>query len=221
MSARRQTELVRLPLPSTGVLQLYLSYADLKADWTVVYVHGFGSTRTGLKTEAFEQACAKRGWTFVAFDFRGHGASTGTLLELTGTGLLEDLEAVRNYLAGRGIPRCCLVGSSMGGWAAAWFTLRHPNSVPGCVLLAPAFDFLHRRVASLSPQELAHWQETGRLRVRNEWVDVEVGYGLAEELDQFPPERLATELARPVLIFHGVQDATVPYTVSTNFLERA
>ena len=220
MSLRRSEQL-RLPLPSTGELELYLSYADEKIDQAVVYVHGFGSTRTGLKAEAVEAACARRGWTFASFDFRGHGASTGTLLELTGTGLLEDLEAVRDYLVGRGIPRFCLVGSSMGGWAAAWFTLRHAGSVPACVLLAPAFGFIHHRFASLSEQEQARWKETGRLRVRNEWLDVELGYALAEERSQFPPERLVKELARPLLILHGMQDTTVPYQESIAFLERA
>jgi uncharacterized protein len=217
----RHSDSVRLSLPAKGGLQIYLSYDDPGSDRAVVYVHGFGSTRAGVKADAVEQACARRGWTFASFDFRGHGQSTGTLLELRGSALLEDLEALRDHLVARGIRRLFLVGSSMGGWAAAWFALHHAQSVLACVLIAPAFDFLHGRLALLSEQERARWKQTGRLRVQNQYLDVELGYGLVEEIDRFPLDRLATGLARPLLILHGMKDDVVSYLGSVNFVERA
>jgi pimeloyl-ACP methyl ester carboxylesterase len=202
-------------------LQAYVSYQDEHKDWAIVYVHGFGSTRGGVKAEALESACARRGWTYASFDFRSHGESTGTMLELRGSTLLEDLEALRDYLVTRGIPRFCPVGSSMGGWAAAWFALRHPHSAPGCVAIAPALHFLESRWALLTESERQRWKESGRLRVRNEYVDVELGYGVAEEIDLFPPKRLATELARPMLIFQGMRDDVVPYQQTLTFVQEA
>jgi alpha-beta hydrolase superfamily lysophospholipase len=220
LMSRRQDS-VRLPLPAGGAIQAYVSYEDPHRNWAVVYVHGFGSTRMGVKALAMEMACSRRGWTFASFDFRGHGDSTGTLLELRGSGLLEDLELVRDYLIGRGIPHFCPIGSSMGGWAAAWFTLRNPSSVPGCALIAPAVDFLRSRWALLTEDERAQWKRSGRLRVQSEWVDTELGYCLVEEIDLFPMERLAAELDRPVLIFHGLRDDVVPLAHSMSLLERA
>jgi alpha-beta hydrolase superfamily lysophospholipase len=143
------------------------------------------------------------------------------LLELRGTFLLEDLEAVRDYLVGRGIPKVCPVGSSMGGWAAAWFALRHPASVPACVLIAPAIDFLRSRWALLTPAEREQWKRTGRLPIQNQWVNAEIGYGVVEEIPLFPVEQLAAELSRPVLILHGLKDDVVPFTQSLAFVERA
>ncbi len=218
---QRGSETVRLPVPAGGAIQVYLSCTKVRNDWAVVFVHGFGSTRSGFKAQALEAACARRDWTFASFDFRGHGQSTGTLLELRGTGLLEDLAAVRDYLVSRGIPRFCPVGSSMGGWAAAWFTAHHPCSVPACVLIAPALDFLHSRWALLSDDLRQQWQRKGRLRVTNQWVDVELGYGLVEELDRFPVARLAAEFNRPALLLHGLKDEVVPYTTSLDFFEKA
>ncbi len=220
MPARR-SDLVRLPLLAGGSLEAYVSYQDEHLDWAVVYVHGFGSTRAGVKAEALEAACARRGWIFSSFDFRGHGASTGTLLELRGTHLLEDVEVLRDYLVSRGIPRMCPVGSSMGGWASAWFTLRHPHSVLACALIAPALHFLESRWALLTQSERQKWKETGRLRYQNQWVDAEVGYGLAEEIDQFPVQLLADKLARPTLVLHGIRDEVIPYRQSMEFVERA
>jgi pimeloyl-ACP methyl ester carboxylesterase len=219
--ATRRTESVLLPLASGGGLQGYLSHEDEPGDWAVISVHGFGSERMGEKALALEMACARRGWTFAAFDFRGHGESSGTMVELRGSGLLDDLEQVRGHLAERGIRRFGLVGSSMGGWASAWFTLRHPDVVAACVLIAPAFDFLHGRLSRLTEPERRRWQQTGRLRVQNEWVDTEIGYGLVEEVDQFPMDRLAGEWVSPLLIFHGMRDDVVKYGRSVAFAERA
>src|SRR5438309_2031834 len=98
----RREENFRVPIQTRGELQVYLSAAS-DVDRAVVYVHGFGASRIGEKPKALEQACARRRWTFVAFDFRGHGASTGSMLELKGSGLLEDLEILQGHLAERGI----------------------------------------------------------------------------------------------------------------------
>jgi uncharacterized protein len=216
----RLQETVRLPGSQGGSLQSYLSYSGQLGNQAVLYLHGFGSVRNGVKSQALEEACARRGWTFAAFDFRGHGESSGSRLDLRGSTLLEDVETVCAYLASRGIGRLGPVGSSMGGWAAAWFTLRHPEVVPACVLIAPSLDFPASRWARLPEAERQQWQQTGRLRIHNEWVDTEVGYGLVEEAGQFPLEQLTTTWQTPLWIGHGMRDDTIPYTDSLAFVER-
>ncbi len=161
----RQSESVRLSLPGGDELHVHLSGAEPGADWAVVYVHGLASTHAGEKSQALESACAARDWPFVAFDFRGHGESTGSLLELRASELLEDLEAIASHLKERGFRRLCLVGASMGGWAAAWFAVRHPDHVPACVLLAPAFDFPGNTWHRLTALEQQTWPVSGRATV--------------------------------------------------------
>src|SRR5262249_52318472 len=125
-------------LASGEILRGDIRPGDNSDGIAVLYVHGFGSRRDGEKSEALADACARRGWTFAAFDFRGRGASDGASRELTATRLFEDLTAIHGFLAAHDPPRLGLVGSSMGGFAAAWFAVRHPEAVAGCVLLAPA-----------------------------------------------------------------------------------
>lgn len=108
----------------------------------------------------------------------------------------------------------------MGGWASAWFALRHPESVPALALLAPALRFAHRRWESLSDAQRADWRTIGRLNVRDEWIDVEIGYGVAEELPLYRPDDLADRWHTPLLIYHGIADDTVPYRDSLAFVER-
>lgn len=209
-------ESIEIRLPTGDILR-----GDLHSgsDRAILYVHGFGSHRGGEKAQALADAGARRGWTFAAFDFRGHGTSTGVMRDLTASRLLEDLEAVRDHLAARGWSRFGLVGSSMGAFAAAWFAVRHPETVTGCVLLAPAFRFLERRFAGLTDDELDEWKRTGVRRVRNEWVDVDVGYGLIEERAAFEPDELARRWRTPTLIFHGLADAVVSAADSLAFVE--
>jgi alpha-beta hydrolase superfamily lysophospholipase len=220
MSVRQQA-LIRIPLPGGGELEGYLSYPEQAGRDAVLYVHGFGSTRGGAKSEALERACARRGWTFAAFDFRGHGGSAGSLLDMRGSGLLEDLAAATDRFQQLGIRRLFPVGSSMGGWAASWFALSPGNAtMPAVGLIAPAFRFLQHRWDTLSPAQRDEWQQTGKLRLRNQWVDAEIGYGLMDELDQFRPEDLAARWAIPLLLYHGMADDAVPATDSLAFVER-
>jgi pimeloyl-ACP methyl ester carboxylesterase len=212
-------EQVRIIHPAgTGLIGDYLAPAGPPADFAVVWVHGFGSVRGGEKSAAVRAECGRRGWAFAAFDFRGHGETGGPMHELRASGLLDDLAAVRDFLAGREHARLGLVGSSMGGFAAAWSARLHPDAVLGCVLLAPAFGFLERRWGRLTRAELVEWRRTGRLRVTNEWVDAEIGYGLVEERDRFRPRDLAAGWRTPALIFHGLADDTVPAEDSLEFV---
>jgi pimeloyl-ACP methyl ester carboxylesterase len=219
MSARRD-ESVRLKMADGGELAGSLSYTGEVGPALVLYAHGFGSGPTGNKADAVAAACAHRDWPYAAFAFRGHAPSSCTMRELTGSGLQEDLERAWAYLAGRGVRRLFLVGSSMGGWAGAWFALRHPKEVAALAALAPAFRFLERRWEERSEAERRAWRQTGRLRLSNQWLDVELGYALMEERERFAAEALAAGWATPLLIFHGMRDEAVPYEDSLDFVRR-
>jgi pimeloyl-ACP methyl ester carboxylesterase len=214
-----RTTTVTLPVETGGHLEGSVALAG--GPDAVLYVHGFGSDRWGVKAQALRVACARRGWNFAAFDFRCHGGSSGAMVELRGSGLQADLEAIRLYLARQGARRLFLAGSSMGGWASAWYALAHPDEVPALVLMAPAFRFLQRRWDDLDEAARRAWQESGRLRLRNQWIDVEVGHGLVAERADFDPERLAERWRTPALIFHGMRDETVPWQDTLALVERA
>ncbi|HEV3256574.1 MAG TPA: alpha/beta fold hydrolase [Gemmataceae bacterium] len=217
----RQHDAISLPVPAGGTLRGHLSYHHKPGRWAVLYVHGFGSVRGGEKAVALEAACARRGYTFAAFDFRGHGESSGTMLDLRCSALLHDLQAIAEYLEGRGIGRLCPVGSSMGGWASAWFGLRQPQRIGACVLVSPALTFPSSIWGRLNEADRRAWKQTGRLRVRTEWVDTEIGTGLAEEVNEYALDQLIKGWRWPLLIIHGMQDDVVPYRLSVDLAERA
>jgi uncharacterized protein len=210
---------VEVRIGSGDILRGDFRPGDDSGGMAVLYIHGFGSRRDGEKSVALAAACACRRWTFAAFDFRGHGSSDGAPRELTATRLIEDLSAIHAFLFARDHPRHGLVGSSMGAFAAAWFAIHHPEAVAGCVLLAPAFRFLERRWEEITEPERQEWARTGLRRVRNEWVDMEIGYALVEERAAFDPTDLARRWRTPLLIYQGLADDVVPATESIAFVD--
>jgi uncharacterized protein len=187
-----------------------ISFTERPGTDAIVYVHGFGSHRQGEKSLALEDACRQRGLTFAAFDFRSHGESDGTMPDLTGSRLQEDLDAVRHYLAGRGVQRLRLVGSSMGGWAAAWFACR-ASEVTHCFLIAPAFRFLQMRWLLRTDAERNTWERAGKLAFQSPWFQCELGIELVRERGDFEPDILARRWQKPLWIVHGMEDEIVPY----------
>jgi pimeloyl-ACP methyl ester carboxylesterase len=209
---------IKLPLRGGGHLCGTIALTGTAG--CVVYVHGFGSQRGGEKPTAVRDACIRRGWSYAAFDFRGHGTSSGTMRDLRASGLQTDLLAVRDFLAQRGARQLFLVGSSMGGFAASWFALDHPDAVPAVVLIAPAFRFLSRRWDALTEQDRQEWRQSGVIRFRNQWVDAELDIGLIDERPSYDPDELADRWETPALIFHGMCDESVPWQDTLALVQR-
>src|SRR5262249_21178998 len=110
----RRTEKLELKAPDGRRLRVVYSWApgDKPAP-VVVFAHGFGSVRGGEKSVALETECARRGWAFAACDFRGHGESDGTMLELRGWRLIEDLDAITRGATNRAGSSPFLFGSGL------------------------------------------------------------------------------------------------------------
>jgi pimeloyl-ACP methyl ester carboxylesterase len=184
----------------------------------IVFAHGLASTRGGEKARVVKAECERRGWAFGAIDFRGHGESDGTMVDLRGSQLLEDLDEATAFFLERSGGPLFLFGSSMGGWAALWFAALNRDRVAACAVVAPAFGFLKR--PDLSPEEREQWRRTGRLRIKDDFYDYELGYGLVEESSDYEVETLLTRYQKPLLIFHGMKDEVVPYSGSLQFAAR-
>ncbi len=198
-----------------------LAYAVHPGPKALLCVHGFGGHRHGEKWQAVRQACARRGWTYAAFDFRGHGDSSGTLIDLRARTLIEDLQAIEGYLHSRGIAELGIVASSMGAFASAWYTVNAARFVRACVFLAPAFHFLEARWTRLTDVERQRWQQTGIHHFRNEWLEADLSYELVEEIPVFPIVELTANWRTPTLIVHGMQDTVVPWEESLQFMQQA
>jgi 3-oxoadipate enol-lactonase len=100
----------------------------------VALLHGLSATRRNVVQGS--RALLRRGYRLIAYDARGHGASSPGA-RYGYPELIEDLEAVLDDL---GLERVALVGSSMGAATGMAFAMRHPERAAAVVQITPAYN---------------------------------------------------------------------------------
>ncbi|HEX4966442.1 MAG TPA: alpha/beta fold hydrolase [Thermoanaerobaculia bacterium] len=183
----------------------------------ILYLHGFGSRQSGEKAEFFRGRALDAGFGFCSFDFQGHGQSGGDLTGLTLTRNLEDVARVHGLLRSRGHERLILLGSSMGGGTALWYSALHPEEIAAGLHIAPALELDQGLLAWAGDEGARRWQETGTILYENDLVSCQLGWGLIEDLRAHPMERLLAEYRTPTLLIQGQRDTSVAWRSVVNF----
>lgn len=189
----------------------------------LLYLHGFGSDQWGEKAEHFRTRALEAGFAFCSFDFQGHGRSGGTMAELTLTRNLGDIARVHAWLRQRGESRFVLLGSSMGGGTALWYSALCPEGAEEIVAglhIAPALELERGLLAWAGPERARAWEETGTIHFENDLVSCELGWELIEDLRRHSYEELLRVYRTPALLLQGKKDASVPWKTVADFAVR-
>lgn len=162
---------------------------------TALLVHGWGSR--GARLGSFVDPLVAAGFSVVAFDAPGHGASAGRLSSL------PQFIAAVSEIGDRLGPIEVVVAHSMGG-AAATLAMARGLPVGRAVFLAPASDpagYSERfaSVLGLSPAVLSRMKSNLERRFGMAWKDFNV---LAA----------AATMSAPLLVFHDRDDRDVAWT---------
>lgn len=213
------TEEVRIDSP-VGDMPAWLVRPDPRAgslagheDTWVILIHGHGSARG----EALRvlPLLHRLGLTSLAITYRndiGAPASADRMHHL-GSAEWEETEAAIEHAIAHGARRIVLLGWSMGGGIALRASVRsaHRDRIAALVLDSPAVDWqdilAYHATALRAPagmRRLALWMMTSRFGARL----VRLREPLA--LHEMTPTYYAEHLAHPVLLFHALDDTTVP-----------
>jgi pimeloyl-ACP methyl ester carboxylesterase len=162
---------------------------------TVLLVHGWGSR--GVRLSDFVGPLTRAGFSVLAFDAPGHGASAGRLSSLP-----QFIAAIRTIGERLG-PLRAVVAHSMGG-AATTLAVARGLDVERAVFLAPAADpaGYSERFASvfgLTDEVISRMKRGLERRFGTPWKDFDV---LAA----------AATLSAPLLVVHDSDDRDVPLT---------
>ena len=158
----------------------------------MLLVHGWGSR--GARLYSFVRPLVDAGFSVVAFDAPGHGASAGRLSSLPQ--FIAALQAAADATG----PLAGLVAHSMGG-AASTIAMARGLSVRRAVFLAPSANpgtYTARFAAALGIAEPV------RLRMQS---SLEKRFGFRWE--DFDVPQAARSLRAPALIFHDRDDTEV------------
>jgi pimeloyl-ACP methyl ester carboxylesterase len=178
----------------------------LSAHLRVLYLHGFASSPHSRKAQFFADKLSAKG-----IHLEIPVLDQGDFRNLTITGQLGVIEQV---VADQPV---VLIGSSLGGYLAALYAVRHLN-VLRLVLLAPAFRFHHLWTTSVDSEVLKSWRETGSVPIFHygDGREVPLGYQFFEDAARYEPW---PEFPQPALIFHGTHDTSVPVEYSAEFVQ--
>ena len=120
----------------------------------IIFIHGLNSDMSGLKAITIEKYAKKNNYSFIRFDCRGHGKSSGKFEDFTISDWKEDLLTIIDNLTNG--PQI-LIGSSMGGWLMTLAAKARPKRICGLIGLATAADFgkdLHKNLSPKNKIEL-------------------------------------------------------------------
>ena len=213
----------------------------------VVLLHGLTATRRYVVMGS--RALERSGHRVVAYDARGHGASTGPddPDAYDYDDLVDDLRAVMDD---RGLERAVLAGASMGAHTAVRMALDEPERVAGLVIATPAFDPEEDREAGLArwdalseglrtggvdgfveaygdPQVPEQWKETVEKVLRQRLAAHEHPGAVADALHAVPRSRpfeawdelAAIDVPAIVVASRDEADPGHPYAVGERYAE--
>lgn len=182
-----------------------------------IYAHEIGCTHS--RAHSYAEYLASHGIAVFAPDFRGggrHCRSDGETTDMTVMTEVEDLERVVAFMRENAAVNCerpIIIGGSQGGFVAAIYAGRHPESVSALILLYPAFqipDVMKKMI-----------REHGGIPEKKDlfgWIII--GHRYFTDMCDYDSFGETMKYKGPVLILNGDADRIVPQAVAEDVAAR-
>ncbi len=177
----------------------------------IFFLGGFASDMEGNKAAFLSRKALTENLSFVRFDYRGQGRSTGDFANATIGSKLEDALTVFDQLT-KG-PQV-IVGSSMGGWLGLLLAERRPDRARAFIGVAAAPDFTEDLVwEKLSQEKKDTLLRNGQIFEGDALQDGEspIQLKLIEEARAHLVLRRPLKLSCPLRLLQGMKDRAVPW----------
>lgn len=174
-----------------------------------IYLHGFASGPSSAKAQFFAEKFQQFNTCLLIPDL-----NQNDFAHLTLSRQLTQIDKIfRDFDPATSVT---VIGSSFGGLTAAYLAEYYPQ-VERLILLAPAFNFLAYWLSVLGDAKLQAWQKAGSLAVYHyiEKKEICLNYDFIEDMYNHDESILRREI--PTFIFHGVEDTTIPVSISQHY----
>ncbi|MAK12336.1 MAG: alpha/beta hydrolase [Candidatus Pelagibacter sp.] len=192
---------------------LYYTEVSTKSRITVFFLHGLMSNISGKKVKYLKSLCKKNKINFLAFDYSGHGKSSG-VFEHQGINdwINEALEICKSKLNNKKI---ILIGSSCGSWIAARLIWKIKNII-GFIGISSAPDFTKYLMWNTFSRKTKNLIKSGKIyKLKNNY---EGFYPIGKNLINGGNKNLILKKRKicnfPLRFFHGLKDDIVPIEYS-------
>ena len=183
----------------------------------IVFIHGLNSNMEGKKAIFIEKYAKKNELSFIRFDCRGHGKSSGNFEDFTISDWKKDLfDIIDNLTKGPQI----LIGSSMGGWLMLLAAKSKKRKISGLIGLAAAADFGKDLFNSLSTKNKHDIKTKGITKYTYKGF----AYYLTKEFFiHCTKNKILNKKIRfnkPVILIHGNKDNIVKDTMPIKIMKK-
>lgn len=200
-----------------------LSNPQKKTDKCIVLCHGInmGKEEDGIFTN-LARKLRGAGFAVFRFDFRAHGESGGSSVDMTIKGETEDLEAAVKFLREKGFKTFGILGASFAGGAVALYVPKHQNIIKAVIFWNSLIDYKSSESAK-TPWAKKYWGKPAFDRVAKQgFTEIgskkfKIGRNLMREVAILKPWKELLKLEIPVLFIHGDADTYISYRDSVKY----
>jgi uncharacterized protein len=173
----------------------------------VLLAHCFTCSKDLHTMTRLARGLTEAGYGVLRFDFTGIGDSGGDFADKTVTRNVRDLVAAATLMVQRGFGPCALVGHSLGG-AAVLLAAASVHTVGAVVVIgAPASPGHVRGLLVGAEDEI---RREGRALVEIAGRQFPISAEFLDDLGRHDQRQHVTDLGRPLLVVHAVDDEVVP-----------
>lgn len=186
----------------------------------LVFIHGLMSDMNGQKSTFLNSYCRKKKISFLCFDFRGHGKSSGEFINFGIGDWYDDLKNLLKFLKLKDI---ILVGSSMGGWVAMLYALNFSKNVDKLIGIAAAPDFTKNllwKELNQKEKKLIKSKKVVERKISNEFTYY-YSFQLFENSKKYFIQDSKKKFIKETILFHGEKDNTIPRKYNDNFYKNS
>ena len=185
----------------------------------ILFITGFLSKRWGNKSKALSQWCDEQRWAFCCYDVRGFGDSEGTFTDYTLSDWIADARSVISMLLSTR-DRLTIIGNSLGGWIA-WLMAQENEHVERLILIAPAFNMMGVRAATISSERRHDWHSAGWMPWDDDPLhrDWPLSWKWVEESEAYWASSFDRMRRVRTSILHGSGDSVIASEGSREFVE--
>ncbi len=193
---------------------------NIKKNPGVVFLSGLKSDMGGTKAVYLHKWALENRISFLRFDYRGHGKSSGVYEESNLSNWLEDTTKI---ILGLTKGPQILVGSSLGGWLSLLFAEKYPEKVSGIVGVAAAPDFTERyKEENLDEEQKIEIKEKGKLSISSEYFDesLTITKNLIDDGNKNLILKKDIKISCPIRLFQGTEDKDVALSIPLKIMEK-
>lgn len=186
-----------------------------------VFLGGLGSSRNATKATYFKQYCKEKGYSYICFDYLGHGDSDLKFSDCDLNMWLDNIFEILEHLVPN---QAILIGSSLGGWLALRAAEINPNKIKAIIGLATAADFTENLMWQEFSDEVKAKLSSGEIyNLPVDYCDGEyaISMGLIESgREHMLLDKDFIKVTLPVRLVQGMQDQDVPYNYAYKIIEK-